>query len=73
MHVRGVTVEILHEADTIGVFEIKGKNETLVASGEDSFTLFCSACHKFPERYIGPELGEHVRAGGAASQRSHPR
>jgi len=38
--------------------ELPPLDATLVATGEDSFTLFCSACHKFPERYIGPELGE---------------
>ncbi|MGI9625335.1 MAG: c-type cytochrome [Longimicrobiales bacterium] len=29
----------------------------LAAEGESQYTLLCSACHKFPERYIGPELG----------------
>ena len=38
--------------------ELPPIDEALVATGEQSFTLLCSACHKFPERYIGPELGE---------------
>jgi len=38
--------------------ELPPIDDALVAAGEDSFTLFCSACHKFPERYIGPELGD---------------
>ncbi len=28
----------------------------LVAEGEATFTTYCSACHKFEERYVGPAL-----------------
>nr|AWJ66271.1 multicopper oxidase [uncultured bacterium] len=28
----------------------------LVGQGEEVFTTFCSACHKFEERYVGPDL-----------------
>jgi cytochrome c2 len=28
----------------------------LVELGEKTFTLKCSACHKIPERYVGPAL-----------------
>lgn len=38
--------------------ELPPIDDALAMTGEQSFTLFCSACHKFPERYIGPELGE---------------
>ena len=30
----------------------------LVATGEEAFTLKCSACHKIEERYVAPPLGE---------------
>lgn len=29
---------------------------TLAAEGQATFTAFCSACHKFGERYVGPDL-----------------
>lgn len=30
----------------------------LAAEGEQHFTLLCTACHRFPDRYIGPALGD---------------
>jgi mono/diheme cytochrome c family protein len=30
----------------------------LAATGEESFTLKCSACHKIEERYVAPPLGD---------------
>lgn len=30
----------------------------LAATGEEAFTLKCSACHKIEERYVAPPLGD---------------
>lgn len=30
----------------------------LAATGEELFTVKCSACHKMTERYVGPALGD---------------
>jgi cytochrome c len=30
----------------------------LAASGQEAFTLKCSACHKIEERYVAPKLGD---------------
>ena len=38
--------------------ELAPLDEELATAGEEAFTLYCSACHKFEERYIGPELGQ---------------
>lgn len=32
-------------------------DEALAARGEEVFTVKCSACHKFDQRYVGPSLG----------------
>ncbi len=32
-------------------------DETLARKGEELFTVKCSACHKFDQRYVGPSLG----------------
>lgn len=37
---------------------LAGIDPDLAAEGESQFTLLCSACHKFPERYIGPALDD---------------
>lgn len=31
-------------------------DDALAAEGEATFVAFCSACHKFGERYVGPDL-----------------
>jgi mono/diheme cytochrome c family protein len=31
-------------------------DDALAAEGQATFTAFCSACHKFGERYVGPDL-----------------
>mgnify|MGYP000689218477 CR=1 FL=1 len=31
-------------------------DDALAAEGQATFTGFCSACHKFGERYVGPDL-----------------
>ena len=33
-------------------------DEALASEGEAHYTLLCSACHKFDDRYVGPELGK---------------
>ncbi|MFA6235171.1 MAG: cytochrome c [Bacteroidota bacterium] len=32
-------------------------NQQLAKKGEKIFTVICSACHKYDERYVGPALG----------------
>lgn len=36
--------------------ELAELDEELAASGQETFELLCSACHKFDERYVGPAL-----------------
>ena len=36
--------------------EIKAVDAALSAQGKNVFTAKCSACHKFGERYVGPDL-----------------
>ena len=31
-------------------------DSAMAAEGEATFTAYCSACHKFGERYVGPDL-----------------
>lgn len=31
-------------------------DDAMAAEGQTTFTAFCSACHKFGERYVGPDL-----------------
>lgn len=31
-------------------------DDALAAEGEATFVAFCSACHKFGERYVGPDM-----------------
>ncbi len=38
--------------------ELPPVDADLVAAGEEHFQLFCSACHKLTDRYVGPELGQ---------------
>lgn len=33
-----------------------GVDDALAAEGLATFTTYCSACHKFGERYVGPDL-----------------
>lgn len=38
--------------------ELGDLDPALAASGEEAFTLKCSACHRLDERYIGPALAD---------------
>lgn len=31
-------------------------DEAMAAKGEEAFTMKCASCHKFGERYVGPDL-----------------
>ena len=51
-------VELEQGIGPIRDMELGAVDEAMAAAGEEHFNLLCSACHKFDDRYVGPELGE---------------
>lgn len=39
------------------VVELGALDPVMAQTGEEIFTMKCAACHKLPERYVGPALG----------------
>ena len=51
-------VELEQGIGPIRDMELGPIDAELVATGEEAFTLKCSACHKIEERYVAPPLGD---------------
>lgn len=55
----GLTAEQLEKGiGPVSSVELKEIDPALAARGEEIFTVKCTACHKFDERYVGPPLGD---------------
>jgi len=53
----GLTAEQLENGvGPITSLEVGPIDPALVASGLETYTIKCSACHKMDERYVGPQL-----------------
>lgn len=50
--------ELEHGIGPISAFTLDAVDQALAATGEEVFTVKCSACHKMNERYVGPALGD---------------
>lgn len=50
--------ELEHGIGPISAFTLDAVDPALAATGEEVFTVKCSACHKMSERYVGPALGD---------------
>jgi mono/diheme cytochrome c family protein len=51
-------VELEQGIGPIRDLELAALDQELAATGEEAFTLKCSACHKIEERYVAPPLGD---------------
>lgn len=55
----GLTAEQLEKGlGPISEIRLGPIDTALAATGEEIFTVKCTACHKLGERYVGPDLGE---------------
>jgi mono/diheme cytochrome c family protein len=52
----GAEEELPKGVGPIETIELGPIDEQLVATGQETFALLCSACHKIESRYIGPGL-----------------
>jgi mono/diheme cytochrome c family protein len=50
--------ELEHGIGPISAFTLDAVDQALATTGEEVFTVKCSACHKMGERYVGPALGD---------------
>ena len=51
-------VELEQGIGPIRDMQLGALDPELAATGEEAFTLKCSACHKIEERYVAPPLGD---------------
>jgi len=50
--------ELEHGVGPVEPFELTAIDPALAATGEEVFTVKCSACHRMGERYVGPALAD---------------